>query len=277
MHCPNCRSTKIQKKGKRAGKQRYKCTECGASFTKGISYKPKEIQEPLKAMSCPRCGDSHIIRDGKLPDGIQRFQCQSCLLNFTYKTLPKHDIPWVCPYCGSKLNYSGYSKKGNHEYTCTKCHKSCTADNTGKPIKRDFFSKVNNSIYCPSCNSLSVKKAGYTPRGVQRFLCKECGRTFHKDLSNIESMVNMVMLGKNLEKVSREYSFPNSELQKIMSLHYQKEKISLEQENIIIKYGYHLKVPIDYMAEYVKCSEHKCREVLQKYREKIKSTIHDAT
>ena len=69
MECPKCKSIKLQRKGMRAGKQRYKCTECGSSFTEGVKYHPLKHYEPLTDVVCPGCGGTHIIRDGKLQDG----------------------------------------------------------------------------------------------------------------------------------------------------------------------------------------------------------------
>ena len=51
-----------------------------------------------------------------------------------------------------------------------------------------------------------------------------------------------------------------------------------KQRKLIIKYGYYLRVPVNYLATYVPCSEYTCRKVLKKYREKLefKSTSLNA-
>ena len=44
---------------------------------------------------------------------------------------------------------------------------------------RSFFSqkKFENGVFCPHCNSINVKKNGH--KGIiQRFLCKDCGKSF---------------------------------------------------------------------------------------------------
>ena len=280
MKCPRCESTKLQKKGFRAGKQRYRCTECGANFTEGKEYHPTKDYTPLKDIICPNCGGSHIIRDGKLADGTPRYQCQSCGLNFNLRTKPKEKVQWKCPYCEGILIRAGYSKKGNRSYVCKNCKKSCTADESGKPIKKDLsFRIINKSILCPYCGTLNVKKAGYTKYGSQKYQCRSCGHIFNKDSKvrkNIQEIITSILKGKNVKQIAQDSGYSSEHLRKVMTPYYKKEKITAEQKKNIIRYGFYLNVPIDYMAEYIKCSEHKCKEVLNKFKKEITSTTHDA-
>lgn len=283
MHCPNCQSTELQKKGKRAGKQRYRCKECRASFTENVEYTHAVKLAPVKNIECPQCKSSLISRDGKLSNGDQRYKCKSCGLRFNPETflLHKDKIQHRCPYCDGELRYAGYTKAHHQKYYCKDCGRSCTSDNSGKPIKRELpFRLANNEKSCPSCRTLNIKKAGCSKNGIQRYMCKECGKVFsdntkvHPDMSQV---ISILLNGASLKKASSITNYSKNYLRKLVVPYYMKEQISKEQEELIIRYGYHLKVPIDYMAEYVKCSEHKCREVLQKYKKEIKSTIHDAT
>jgi transposase-like protein len=139
---------------------------------------------------------------------------------------------------------------------------------------------TNNEKSCPSCGTLNIKKAGYSKTGIQRYICRECGKVFSdntKERPNISEAVELLLKGVSLSEASEKTSYSKEYLRKLMVPYYQTEEISKEQKVLILRYGYHLRVPVDYMAQYVKCSEHKCREVLQKYREEIKSTIRDAT
>lgn len=234
MECPNCGSNHVQKKGIRSGKQRYKCTECSCTFTEGVKYRRAKKYPKITGMECPKCGSLHIIRDGKLEDRSQRYQCQSCGLNFSPKTIIMEEIKWKCPYCDGELSYSGYSRKGFREYKCRNCGTSCTGDETGKPIKR------------------------ITPQ----------------DKIDI---VSAVMRGKNIKKLSEKYRCTPKFIRNLSKPHYSTEVVTKEQKHLIIKYGFYLKVPVDYMAEYVKCSEHKCTEILRKYKKSLMSTNHGAT
>ena len=280
MNCPVCNSLNLCKKGFRAGKQRYKCKDCGAAFTEGTEYVPAKTYSPLEGIECPNCKSNHIRRDGKLQDGTPRYQCKECKLRFSPKTVYGSKVQWKCPYCGGTLTREGRSKKGMNCYKCAECGKSCTADETGKPIKNDNFSLTNKEVHCPYCGTLNVKKAGYSSRGKQRFYCKDCERAFVQGAQKKEDLNEVIaslLKGANVKKISQSSGYSTEYLRKIMVPNYKVEQITKEQEKVIIKYGYYLKVPVDYMAEYVKCSEHKCKEVLRKYKNRLKSTTLDAT
>lgn len=41
---------------------------------------------------------------------------------------------------------------------------------------------ANSKVYCcPLCGSISYKRYGYTKKGIQRYLCKDCGKTFSEN------------------------------------------------------------------------------------------------
>lgn len=281
MNCPRCNSSHLQKKGKRAGKQRYKCVDCNASFAENTLYKPSVTGKSIFKGKCPKCGSNNIKRDGKLKNGGQRFYCKDCGLGFSTKTnlLAVKEIEWKCPYCGNALSYSGFSKSGTREYICKSCKKSCTADKEGRPIKRNpAFAQTNREIKCPACESTNVKKAGIV-KGKQRYLCKNCNRAFTNKKVRIskEKLIEIILEGRNIDNIVKISTYTLEEINEIMKPYYEKEVVTDSQIRDIIRYGYYLNVPINYMAEYVKCSENKCEEILRKYREKIKSTTLGAT
>ena len=104
MKCPRCGSTHTQKKGKRAGKQRYKCVDCLANFCWGVKYMSAPVHEKLNKI-CLYCGSSHITRDGKLPSGAQRYRCLDCNKGFSDVTVIRPPEPVkYCPYCGKEID-----------------------------------------------------------------------------------------------------------------------------------------------------------------------------
>ena len=197
MECPNCGSSTVQKKGKRSNKQKYRCTKCGASFTEGVSYKKQVKLPPLTGVLCPECKSTHIIRDGKLEDGSQRYRCRSCNSEFSTKTVIS-EIP----------------KKRRKLLHLT-------------PLQR-------------------------------------------------ETLIRAVLAGKNVHKLTVQFNCTRDYIRRLLKPYYDKEAITIEQKKDIIRYGYHLRVPVDYMAEYIKCSEHKCEEVLKKFKKSLRSTTHGA-
>lgn len=278
MKCPNCGSEHLQKKGSRGGKQRYRCTVCFSSFTEGVPYKPAVKLPPLD-IECPRCKSHKVNRDGK-DNGGQRFRCMECGLGFSEKTNYEalEPIKWTCPYCGGSLNYSGYGKKGQRHFYCKSCNRSCSADlETGEPIKKVTFKDINKDIHCPVCNSLALKKGG-TSKGRPKFTCCDCGKHFVlnpekdvKDITTKKIIINKVLKGADLHKVAEEYKYNYDHLRKIMRPYYSAERITNEQANLIVKFGVHLNVPMDYLAEYVKCSRRMCKNIMDKYKKRIKS------
>ena len=276
MKCPRCGSKDLQKKGKRLGKQRFRCKECSCSFTKGIPYKEAPTYERLDK-KCSRCGSTHIVRDGKLEDGAQRYLCKDCNLRFSDNSSESLTTSWECPYCGHVLIYSGYGKLGQREYRCNHCKKSCSGDKiTGKPIKRLSFGETNELVHCPSCDSKNIKKAGIAKGSRQKYICKDCKKHFMteyrvepKKKGLREEVISIVMHGGNVKKISKEYGFSERYMREFLEPYYAHESITREQKELIIKFGYHCRVPVNYLAEYVPCSEKMCRRVLKEYKEKL--------
>lgn len=185
MICPRCGSSQLQKKGTRAGKQRYRCNSCKAYFTDGIKYKsnPKYLLKDPD-LRCPCCESSHIVRDGKLEDGTQRYKCVDCSKCFSDKTFVK-DLH---------------------------THK----------------------------NKISTEKK--------------------------KKVLEMIFKGASVPDVASKVEYTERTVRAIVQPYYEKEILSKEQKEMILKYGYYLKVPIDYLAEYVPCSRKACRELLEKFK-----------
>lgn len=273
MKCPRCGSEHLQKKGIRAGKQRYRCTNCRANFCYGVKYKSAPVREKLNK-TCLYCGSTHITRDGKLPSGSQRYYCADCNRGFSDATVIKEPEPdKFCPYCGSKLRKSGYSKLGYREYYCKACRKSCTENAEGIPQKRDTFKDINKNVRCPSCNSNDLRLAGQRD-GRRKFSCKSCGRQFIEGSSirrhskkEILDIVSSIFNGDSFEKVAKKYNSSIRNVKEIMKKYYDKEHVTTKKRNLIECFGYLLKVPIDYLAPYVHCSYKACEDILKECEE----------
>ena len=275
MNCPNCGSKHLQKKGKRLGRQRYKCLECTASFTKGIPYKPAPKYKPVVNVECPYCGSSQVRRDGQLEQGGQRYKCNLCQKSFSSKTNTELFNKMDCPYCGSKLNYAGYTKLKNRKYHCPTCNRTCSGDENGIPIKREIFSSINTKIRCPNCGSLNLKKAGYI-NGIQKYVCKDCKRVFMENTPVLKKykecrtqIIEAVLDGQNYKKVAAKYNYHPDHVRRLLRPYYKLEVIFKKQKELILKYGVHLRVPVDYLAEYVHCSEYNCRKIIENYKKNL--------
>lgn len=273
MKCPRCGNEHLQKKGMRAGKQRYRCMNCFANFCEGVKYISAPKLEKLDKV-CLFCGSSNISRDGKLPSGAQRYKCLDCGKGFSDNTIIKEPEPSkFCPYCGSKLRKAGYSKLGYREYYCKTCGKSCTENADGIPQKRETFKEINKDIVCPSCGSNDLRLAGKREER-RKFSCKNCGRQFiegssikRHSKSEIKKLVHEIFMGKSIEEVAEKYNSSTRNIQNIMKKYYPKELITPGKRKLIKYYGCIMKVPVDYLAPYVHCSRKACASTIKECEE----------
>lgn len=273
MNCPQCKGEDLQKRGKRSGKQRFSCKKCGCSFTEGIPYKKAPSYDPLSKV-CLRCGSSHVVRDGKLLDGTRRYLCRDCNLRFGENSNESLSTSWICPDCKHTLQYSRTNELGQQEYKCPNCNKYYLREElTKKSIIREPFSKTNIHVNCPFCNSKNIRKTGMAKGDRQKYLCKDCKKYFMteykvkpKKEGLKEEIISCIMHGGNIRKVGEKYGFSERYIREFLKPYYSKETITKEQRNLIIKFGYYCSVPVDYMAEYIKCSEKMCRKVLKEYK-----------
>lgn len=278
VKCPRCGSKDLQKKGQRLGRQRYRCKKCSSSFTEGVQYREAPTYDKLN-ISCSKCGSKNIVRDGKLLGGAQRYLCKDCGMRFSDNSSESLTIQWECPYCGGTLRYSGFGKLGQREYFCSNCKRSCSGDLvTGKPIKRTYFRDINESVECPACRSMNIRKAGIAKGNRQKYICNDCSKHFMTDYEKEpksqemkDEIINLVLKGNNVAKVSKDMGFSKRYVMEFMQPYFNKETLSRNQKELIIKYGHFLKVPIGYLAPYIPCSEYACRKFLCKYRKKLKA------
>ena len=276
ISCPKCGSMRLQRKGSRAGKQRYRCSICKCNFTEGVEYKPQNHYNPIEGITCPKCGGDHIMRDGKLESGAIRYMCFDCRKRFSEKTNRElKPIEYNCPYCNGKLTYSGYGKLGQREYLCVDCGKSCSADKQGKPIKRITFEEQNTTIVCPSCGSLKIKAAGYRD-GIKRYICKECKKAFSENTKPgpkyyqhspeiIKNAVDEILNGGIVNIVAVKYGYNIRTLQNIVRPYYKKENLSPQTKNSIISLGICGVTPEE-LAPHMKCSVFQCKKLLKPYK-----------
>ena len=151
IRCPNCNSERIHKSGfNKSGTQRYICNNCKRKFTpepitmKTVKIKPREViaKKPLRTAShdliCPYCNESNYKKSGLTRSGIQRYYCKSCKRRF---------VPGLTPVY---------------------------------PKMQEIKTLRNNlkELSCPYCDSKNLSKFGTNEKGIQRYQCKDCNKTF---------------------------------------------------------------------------------------------------
>lgn len=228
MECPRCGSTKVHKKGKRARKQRYQCFECKANFCEGVEYKSAYIYAEKLNKPCAFCGSRDTVRSGKLESGNKRYKCKTCGRRFSENSLLYPQKP----------------------------------------------KKVIKDVLCPSCNSSDIGTKGHR-EGRWKYYCRACGRTFIENARikrharyEIKKIISSVFMGKSIEKIASEFNTTKRNINGIMRNHYKEEKLTEEQKKLIIQYGYILKVPVESLAEYARCSQKACSIIIERCRTK---------
>lgn len=130
----------------------------------------------MNECKCPRCNGTNIKKNG-IKYGKQQYQCKDCKKYFSgdFTLLKEPSIP--CIYCGGHTNKSGKTKWGVQIYYCRDCRKRFNENTMPHPPIEEK---------CPYCGG-DLKYKGWSNNGhKRRYLCKQCGKGFSGDLSNLQ-------------------------------------------------------------------------------------------
>lgn len=266
--CPYCHSKHLTTNGYlRDNKtRRYHCKDCGRYFS------PKTVIKEKSGINCVRCGSDNTYHYGSTDKGKPIYKCKDCGKRFVENpdnAYKKHEIE--CPKCGKvgarKDGNSGLVNGGYKQYyKCLACGHRYTLNPT------NLTSLDKEKI-------IELYKQGVPVRHIaEQFNISE--REISRKVQNIpnpikvkkqelkQEMINEVLNGKPIKETAIKYGYAPRSLSKFMIAEYNKEEITLEQKKLILRYGITFKVPINYMAEYVHCSEYMCRKVLNEYWER---------
>lgn len=181
----------------------------------------------------------------------------------------------VCPKCGSDKILKKGTRVGKQRYKCNSCGANFTE---GVPYKSAPPILRSHNLKCIRCGSSHVVRDGKLLDGTQRYKCVDCNLNFSKKTKltegNREEVLKLIFLkGASIEQVVEQTNLSPSKINIITEPFYARENISLEKKKLIIQYGYYLRVPIEYLAEYIPCSRKACERVLSEYREKVNDRI----
>lgn len=95
---------------------------------------------------CTNCHSSNVIKNGKDPNGNQRYLCKSCGKNFTESS--KAEIIYCTSCRSSNVIKNGKDPNGNQRYLCKSCGKNFTMSEaqaahtiTTSPEKEPWYRK----------------------------------------------------------------------------------------------------------------------------------------
>lgn len=165
MTCPHCNSEKLQKRGKRNGKQIYKCLNCGKKHTEGIvPPKPRKIV----IRNCEYCGKS---------TENPKFCSSSCAARYNNIHFPKRKKKKrYCKYCGAEVE--------GRRVACDDCN----------PNSQDWDNITLGEVIGKASYQIAAnvrRRARYRYRNSSRpKYCVNCGYKKHYEVCHIHAIMD---------------------------------------------------------------------------------------
>lgn len=260
--CPYCGGELTTKGWNKSGTRRYKCKVCGKGCSEHTVKLPKK-----DAKECPHCHSKFTRKQGKLKSGKTRYYCKTCKTYFSDGTVIKEPINVKCDSCNSSniIRSGRDTKTGKQRYKCNECGKKFVEIK----IQKTFIPQEKT---CPICGHKYAKKGGMSGDKKQYYICLDCGHKYlengvYKHITTLQksTIIKEIIKGKSVKNVSDVIGCSERTIRNIMGEYYKKETLTEEQKQLIIKFGVYLAVPPEYLAPYVPCTLHKCKEILSQY------------
>lgn len=284
--CPECENGKATKLNiDEKGRQLYKCTKCGCEFIpKGFKFVTNEQKDLIK----------EYLEKGMTKQEISEE------LELSYKTIQRYtegmELTW-------KKEQEERIQKENAEKLAAKLQAEKEKEeelriqklNQRREEATEIVEKFKKTVEMISEeNDKSIRylisKYVNSSMSLDEFEClfndvkiqiekeyveyqnslkeKSEQERIQEEKERLESIQYDILHGKSLENISTLYNTPLSKIKEIANPLLENESITEQQEKMIVQYGIMLKVPIDYLAEYVPCSYAMCDRILNKWKNK---------
>lgn len=260
-HCPYCGGELRYRGYNDSGSRRYRCKECGRSCSGTTLLKPRQVNK--EGVKCPYCGSLHIKKGGVLKSGAKRYVCNDCSKGFSENTVVREQVKIVCPDCGGACTRSGHNEEGEQRYKCKSCGKKFLEN----PQKR----YETHEKTCPRCEHKFAKKAGKT-NGKQYYLCLNCNHKFLEDQQYRQLLdwekryiIKCGIKGYSNKQIAEKIKCSDRTVSNALKNYAQKERLTAEQKELLIKFGVKLAIPIEYLHPYIPCTARTCKKFLSKY------------
>lgn len=263
--CPYCHSINIHANGFLNDKitKRYHCKDCGRYFSNKTVIKEKS------GVNCVQCGSDNTYNYGTTDKGKPIYKCKNCgkrFVEYPDNAYKRQEIQ--CPKCGNigakKDGNSGLSKGGYKQYyKCLACgHRySLNPTNLTSLDKEKIIELYKQGVPV----SHLAEQFNISEREISRKVQDIPNPITEKKKQQKQEMINEVLRGKPVKETAIKYGYAPHSLTKFMTEEYAKEHITHDQKMMIIKFGVLCNVPINYLAEYIPCSEHMCKKVIDDY------------
>lgn len=265
--CPYCHSHNLTTNGylKDRKTRRYHCKDCDRYFS------AKTVIQEKSGINCVRCGSDETYHYGTTEKGKPIYKCKECGKRFVEnpENYKKYEI--VCPKCGKigakKDGNSGLANGGYKQYyKCLACGHRYTLNPTNLTSldKEKIIEMYKQGVPVRHL----AEQFNISEREIRRKTQDIPNPIQEKKKELKQEMINEVLHGKPIKETAIKYGYAPKSLSKFMIDEYSKETITKEQKETIIKFGIFCNVPINYLAEYVPCSEYMCKKVIDEYWEK---------
>lgn len=304
LTCPKCGGKHINRSGfdTKTGKQRYKCIDCKHKFVENPSQHPFK-QHEKECPYCHHVGAKKAGKSNGKQYYICLHCNHKYLEGGLYrhlKSTDKRHIMTMMTQGVSQVEIAEemhISVKTLNNYL-NKCEELKPIREQNAKLQRERSAREEKLKHLYKIKNKKLEQfKPYTERIPYGFFCEfmECSNEYLKgrmDKARFNRMVTALTV-KELEKVSltkdellhkqnkkkacmaimrgmstdyiTKYDVKLSEIKTSLETLYRKETISPEQEETIVKFGVGCRVPVEYLAPYVPCSQRKCKAILKNY------------
>ena len=268
--CPYCGGELHNKGWSNNGTvRRFKCQSCKRTFSGDLNnLKIKTIEKP-----CPYCGSQDVRKGGRLSSGAKRYKCNDCGKGYNENTVLTETPhkPEYCPKCNAThINLSGHdTKTGKQRYKCVTCGYKFVEN-------PQYPTPVVWQKQCPNCDHVGARKAGKS-NGKQYYQCFNCGHKYlegglykHINERKRKEIIHQYIKGHTATQIAQQLETTERTVRNVMASYYKKEQLSVEQKQLIYKFGIECNVPVDYLAPYINCTKNMCKKYLSQFKLKPK-------
>nr|XP_004670930.1 zinc finger and SCAN domain-containing protein 31 [Jaculus jaculus] len=196
----HCQSWVQRQPQPHAGERRYRCSQCGKSFSQSSDLlQHQTIHTGEKPYECDSCGKAFRQRSGltehqRSHTGEKPYQCKECGKAFSasnglirHRRIHTGEKPYECKVCGKAFRLSSHlvqhqrTHTGEKRYQCTEC---------GKAFSRNAVLLQHRRIHtgekpypCSHCSkSFSTRTVFMNHQrshtGERPYACDQCGKAF---------------------------------------------------------------------------------------------------